>query len=47
MDWILEAKKEMKIKTNSTFDNIKRVHMFKVVDRNETNDEDNLIFYYP
>jgi hypothetical protein len=47
MDWILEFKKEMQIKTNSTFDNIKGVHMFKVVDRNETNEEDNLIVYYP
>jgi hypothetical protein len=45
MDWILEAKKEMQIKTNSTFDNIKGVHMFKVVDRNKTNEEDNLIFF--
>jgi hypothetical protein len=48
MDWILEAKKEMQIKTNSMFDNIKGVHMFKVVvDKNETNEEDTLIIYYP
>jgi hypothetical protein len=36
MDWILEAKKEAQINKKSTFDNIKGVHMFKVVDRNET-----------